>query len=512
MSGRLGDRAVLGGSDAEAIERFLREVDADFPVPLSSRVDLREFARKLADVADALAAVGPGNEVRSLVAGYISNSFDGRAYVSVMATELGSRGRGFARDLLAEFIRRAHAAGMSEVHLYCDPGNEAASSVYRSAGFVPYPDPGESRPDDLHFHLRFDHSGCWLSAERPNILLSSAGRRSYLVEWFQAALGGKGGVHVTNSEPETPAMTVADASAVSPLIYSDDYIPFMLDYCERSHIGAIIPLFDVDVPVLAAHRSEFEAVGCLPVVAPETFARACSDKLASCELLGSAGLPQPGTYVGADAFLAAVARGEASFPAFVKPRWGMGSIGVARARDEAELRALCLLADRSVHSSYLRYESAAAPSDSVLVQEALSGWEYGMDVINDLSGRYRGCVVRRKLAMRSGETDVAEVIASGEDPRFDALAHMLSALSRHPGNMDVDVFDFGGELVVLEMNARFGGGYPFSHAAGVNLPRALVRWLRGGECDPSDLTVKSPGRYAKRIGVMSLEDERGGAS
>ena len=33
-----------------------------------------------------------------------------------------------------------------------------------------------------------------------------------------------------------------------------------------------------------------------------------------------------------------------------------------------------------------------------------------------------------------------------------------------------------GNYYVVEMNARFGGGYPFSHAAGLHLPYALVMW------------------------------------
>ena len=336
--------------------------------------------------------------------------------------------------------------------------------------------------------------------------LSSAGRRSYLVEWFKRALCGEGRVFVTNSEPDTPAMTAADASAVSPIIYSNEYIPFMLDYCEQNHVGAVIPLFDVDVPVLAEHRAEFEAIGCLPVVAPETFARVCSDKLASHDLLESVGIPQPKTYLGAEAFFAAAKRGEVRFPAFVKPRWGMGSIGLAVAENENELRVICDMVERKVASSYLCYESAEDIENAVLVQEMLDGQEYGMDVVNNLSGQYRGCVVRKKLAMRAGETDVAEVLASGEDPRFESLARKLSELSHHPGNMDVDVFDIEGKLVVLEMNARFGGGYPFSHAAGVNLPQALVEWLRGHECDSSAIEVKLPGKYVKDISIVRLGD------
>lgn len=341
----------------------------------------------------------------------------------------------------------------------------------------------------------------WLTPERPNILLSSAGRRTYLVGWFREALVGRGLVHASNSDPAATSLAAADRGVVTPLIYSDDYVPFMLDYCEREHIGAIVPLFDVDIPVLAEHREEFEAIGCFPVVAPVDFAKACSDKLSTSELLASAGIPRPRTYVGAQGFTDAVVRGEASFPAFIKPRWGMGSIGLAEAVDEGELRTLCGIVERKVRGSYLSFESSAdEPGRSVIVQPRIDATEYGMDVYCDLSGRYRACVVRRKVAMRAGETDIAEVVDA--DARFESLARSLAGLSRHPGCMDVDVFDVGGELMVLEMNARFGGGYPFSHAAGVDVPGALVAWLRGGECDPDSLSVKRPGTYMKDMVIV----------
>lgn len=344
----------------------------------------------------------------------------------------------------------------------------------------------------------------WLTPERPNILLSSAGRRTYLVEWFREALAGRGLVHASNSDPAATSLAAADRGVVTPLIYSDEYVPFMLDYCERERIGAIVPLFDVDVPVLAEHRSEFEAIGCFPVVASAEFASACSDKLATAELLASAGIPRPATYVGARGFMYAVGQGEASFPAFIKPRWGMGSIGLAEAADELELRALCGIVERKVRNSYLRFESSAdEPGRGVIVQPKIDATEYGMDVYCDLSGRYRGCVVRRKAAMRAGETDIAEVV--DDDARFESLARSLARLSRHPGCMDVDVFDAGGELMVLEMNARFGGGYPFSHAAGADMPCALVAWLRGEECGPDALTVKIPGIYMKDMTIVRAD-------
>lgn len=481
--------------DEAAVSSFLGEVSCDFPVPLHEKVDIASYTHKLLGEGVVFAALRDGRLV-GVVGGYSNDLVARRAYVSIIASSRIVRGTGVGGALLNCIEEEALTLGMREIELETSVKNERALAFYQARSYHVVRRAGDR---DYRLNKRL----VWLTPERPNILLSSVGRRSYLVEWFRQALGGEGKVCVTNSDPATPAFAMADIAEVSPLIYSDEYIPFLIEFCEKHCVGAIVPLFDVDVPVLAAHRFELEQAGVFPVVAPNFFSQVCSDKFETARVLEKAGISHPATYIGAEGFLDAVKRGEAAFPAFVKPRWGMGSIGLAIAESEDELRVLCGIAERKVADSYLRYESAADPSRSVIVQPVLGGQEYGMDVINDLSGRYRGYVVRRKVAMRAGETDVAEILAG--DLRFEGVARRLSELSRHRGNMDVDVFDVDGELLVLEMNARFGGGYPFSHAAGVDLPHALVLWLRGGECGADDLTIKEPGLYMKNISVVKLE-------
>lgn len=495
MSGISIDR--LGPESGSELVSFLSSVDRDFPIPLSDKVDLGAWVAKVLRSGLVLTACEKGR-LLGVVAGYANDLVNGDAFLSVLAVAADARGRGLGKRLVSSFELEIARHGMKRVVLTTHSSNKPAIRLYCSCGYM-----SDGSPDSIG-NLTYSKRVVWLTPERPNILLSSAGRRTYLVEWFREALGGRGLVHASNSDASATSLAAADCGVVAPLIYSDEYIPFMLDYCERERIGAIIPLFDVDVPVLAAHRAEFEAIGCFPVVAPEDFARACSDKLASAELLSAADVSRPGTYVGAQGFIDAVVAGEESFPAFIKPRWGMGSIGLAEAADEGELRVLCGIVERKVEDSYLRYESSAdEPCRGVIVQPRIDAIEYGMDVYCDLSGNYRGCVVRRKVAMRAGETDIAEVVVA--DPRFEKLARSLAQFSRHPGCMDVDVFEVDGELMVLEMNARFGGGYPFSHAAGVDMPRALVLWLRGERCDSDVLAVKRPGIYMKDMKIVKSE-------
>ena len=94
-----------------------------------------------------------------------------------------------------------------------------------------------------------------------NILLTSAGRRGYLVKYFREALNGDGFVHVGNSSPVSPAFAYADYHIVTPLIYDENYIPFLLNYCKEYDIKAIISLFDIDLYVLSCHKKEFKDNG-----------------------------------------------------------------------------------------------------------------------------------------------------------------------------------------------------------------------------------------------------------
>ncbi|KZL93682.1 carbamoyl phosphate synthase-like protein [Clostridium magnum DSM 2767] len=97
--------------------------------------------------------------------------------------------------------------------------------------------------------------------------------------------------------------------------------------------------------------------------------------------------------------------------------------------------------------------------------------------------------------MRSGETDCAETVSNSV---LKDLGKSISEKLRHIANLDMDVFMVDKTPYILEMNARFGGGYPFSHIAGVNLPKAIVNWLQNKDVDKSILTEK--------IGVFAHKD------
>lgn len=335
-----------------------------------------------------------------------------------------------------------------------------------------------------------------------NILLTSAGRRTYLVDYFKEALvmaGFDGQVHVANSEV-SPAFSAADRQVVTPLIYDCQYIPFLLEYCREWKIRLLVPLFDLDLPVLAARREEFASAGTIVVTADEEAVKVCNDKWKTYCLLTEKGINVPQSWLDTEAAVRAAREGIMAYPLIVKPRWGMGSLSVYQADDEEELRVFVRKIRREIEGCYLKYEAVQDRAVNVLIQEKVAGREFGLDVVNGLDGRYRKTVVKEKMAMRAGETDAAETV---ESPVLEEMGRRLAEILQHRGNLDVDIREAGGEYFVLELNARFGGGYPFSHAAGVNLPYALVMWAAGKEPEAQYLEARSGVRGRKDIRILT---------
>jgi carbamoyl-phosphate synthase large subunit len=334
-----------------------------------------------------------------------------------------------------------------------------------------------------------------------NILLTSAGRRNYMVEYFKEALEPYNGkVFAINSDYDSPALWIADYAAKSPLIYDETYETFLLNFCIENKINLVISLFDIELPVLSRLKNKFVSSGICIIVADEWFTEIANDKWKTYLFLKDNGFNIQPTYKNKVDFLHALDNDSVDFPVYIKPRWGMGSISVFKAENILEFDFYYSKVKKEIEETYLKYESAKDSDNSVLVQAVFKGEEYGLDVINDLYGNYCGTIVKKKLKMRSGETDAAVTV---KESVLEDVGEKLAALSRHPANMDVDVFFDGITPLILEFNPRFGGGYPFSHQAGVNLPKAIIMWYLNEKIDQELLKPQIGVKSMKGISIIS---------
>lgn len=334
-----------------------------------------------------------------------------------------------------------------------------------------------------------------------NLLFTCAGRRTYLLKYFKEQLGSGGLIVGTDMQLTAPALTAADIKEQVPAVYADDYVDKTLDICRRHQIKAVISLNDLELPILANNRSRFEEIGVTVIVSTPDVIDICFDKFKTAEYVKSLGIDTPKTFVNYNSAIEAISKGELNFPLVLKPRWGSGSIGIEFVNDLEELDEVYNSLVKKVKKTILA--TASQGDEYILIQEKINGQEYGLDVMNDLSGNNRGVSVKKKLAMRAGETDKAQTV---DNANIREIGRCLGENLRHIGNLDVDVFEKDGSYYVLELNPRFGGGFPFSYEAGVNFPKAIIEWLNGNDIEDSMLTPEYGKTFAKCDYLVNVDN------
>ena len=289
----------------------------------------------------------------------------------------------------------------------------------------------------------------------PAVLLTGAGKRYDIVSCFARLTT----TVVADPSPLAPAQYAAHVRTAVPLIADPDYVPALVELCERHGVGAVLPLTDLDIEVLADARES----GLLPALVPSSaVARAAYDKYEAHLLLQRLSLPSPPTVL-SEADLDAL-----DYPVMVKPRRGSGARSIHLARDAAQARF------------FIDYVQ-----EPTMVQRAMNGPELSIDCLGDLEGRCLNAIPRTMLESRGGESIKGEVIHDGELIELGRRA--MEALGVC-GPATIQVFrDPDAGLGITDVNTRFGGAFPapaYAALAGRSYPELIVRMAGGERIEP----------------------------
>ena len=309
-----------------------------------------------------------------------------------------------------------------------------------------------------------------------NILFTCAGRRTYLLNYFRENLNAGDSIIATDMQLSAPALQAADVKIQVPAVYAKDYIDITLDICRKHHVDALISLNDLELPILAKNKAKFEAEGVTVIVSDPKVIDICFDKYKTAQWTESIGLNAPKTYVRLADAKKALAIGEIAFPLFMKPRWGSGSIGLETIDDMEELDVYYNILMKKIKKSILA--TASVGDEYIMIQEKLTGQEFGLDVMNDLQGNHVAVSVKKKLAMRAGETDKAITV---DLPEVRAMGKKIGEKLHHIGNLDVDI------------------------EAGVNFPKAIIEWIKGNQIDASILIPEYGKMFSKNDYLMEIK-------
>lgn len=302
------------------------------------------------------------------------------------------------------------------------------------------------------------------------VVIGSAGRRLYLIDWFRQAfetLGVEGRVVVTENDNTTSSASYGDMTRIMPKYADPAYEAALMDLVNEFEPQLFISVNDYELLHIHVNTDLAERVRQSGVLVPGVSAawqRGCADKLQMAKMLTAIGVPTAPTVSGADGegLSALIAN---TSDVVVKHRFGSGSSGLAVVPSDRAVEA--------VAESLLTVPAptgGAPTADDVVVQPRLSGTEHGVDIVGALRGPgdLAAVLARRKLRMRAGETDKAVTVDPAPFVRNSALIGRAAGLT---GLIDVDMFlDEEGRSTVIDINPRFGGGYPFVHLAGADVP------------------------------------------
>lgn len=286
-----------------------------------------------------------------------------------------------------------------------------------------------------------------------NILITSAGKRVALVRAFKETLSRffpDSKVYTTDMNPQmAPAAYVSDGCISVPRVTSENYIGILLEICREYEIGLVVPTIDTELAILSANKSKFDEIGTHLCVSEYNFIMMCRDKRNTGAFFEKNGIniPQP------------IDKYRPRFPMFAKPYDGSLSSNIHYIRTVEDLTDEILADPKLIFMEYI---------DKNEYQEFTVDMYFGRD------NQLKMAVPRERIEIRAGEINKGRTVK----PFLEPFIHRhLSFIEGCEGCICGQFFynKENNDVIGIEINPRFGGGYPLSYAAGANFPEYLIR-------------------------------------
>lgn len=286
-----------------------------------------------------------------------------------------------------------------------------------------------------------------------NILITSAGRRVGLVKAFKTELKKTFPISKVFTAEANPtwsaACRISDGYFAIPRVDDDNYIKEIIDLCEHYEIKLVIPTIDTELQVLSKAKDLFSLSNIQIVVSDFNLISKCRDKRLTNVFFKELGIDSPRE----------ISKNNPSFPLFIKPYDGSLSKDIFIINHKEDLTESLLSNPKLMFMEYI------SPIDFQ---------EYTIDAYYNINSELRCLVPRRRIEVRGGE------ISKGKTEKgffYDILKEKLNVLSGARGCLTIQVFvgKKNNEIIGIEINPRFGGGYPLSYASGANYPAYIIQ-------------------------------------
>ena len=288
-----------------------------------------------------------------------------------------------------------------------------------------------------------------------NILISSAGRRVSLVNAFKTIIKEKGiksKVFTTDYNPRinSPASHFSDNSFKIGSFNDENYIELLLELCKKNNVKVLIPTLDSELKILSTNKDYFIENKIQIIVSNLNLIKITSDKILTNDFFNKLGIITPKIYQKNETF---------KFPVFIKPVSGSNSKGIYIANDIGDIKPNDIISDDKMIMSCVSVEKYD---------------EYTIDLYYDKNSELKCAVPRIRLKVVGGESNQG---ITKKNYVLDFIKKKFKTLIGAFGCITLQLFvnkELSTDIFGIEINPRFGGGYPFALNAGANFPKFIV--------------------------------------
>lgn len=285
-----------------------------------------------------------------------------------------------------------------------------------------------------------------------NILITSAGQRVSLVKAFQKEvrnIDSTAKVFTVDLDPLlAPACHVSDGYRTVKRVTDPNYIDELISLCKELKIKLIIPTIDTELLVLAQNKEVFLKENIIPIVSSTEFVRACRDKRIMNQFFVENNIDIPKS----------IDKQNLTYPFYIKPYDGSLSKDTFLIQTENDLKPYHFENEKMMFMEYIDHDLHD---------------EYTVDTYYDKCGNLKCVVPRKRIFVRAGEVN------KGVTVKNEIVSYIQDRLSYIKGAVGCLTMQFffnsaTKRIIGIEINPRFGGGYPLSYFAGANYPQYLI--------------------------------------
>ena len=303
-----------------------------------------------------------------------------------------------------------------------------------------------------------------------NILFTSVGRRYYLLDYFRKNIDRKIKFISSNSSHYTSAKNHSDFFYLSPKISSNSYIKFIASIIKKHKIRLVVPLIDIDIKKLSKNVDIINKLNAILISPPYKIVNNISDKYKLYKFLIKNDFCVPKTYISKNDFLSDLKKKKIKFPIMLKPRYGTSSILTTKAKNLSELELFYKYLMKKIGHQYFNERNHRK---KIIIQEYIEGTEYGLDLLNSIGKNYHSHLLKEKIKMRDGETEICKI----SNKNILNMCKNISELILHNFLVDIDMIEMNKKFYIIDINPRIGGGYPFTHTAGFDMIKYLLKQI-----------------------------------